>query len=78
MSDYFNEIKKELKELYLNPEEKKVLSEIETSNGQLTQKELTDRTGYSRVKIHRILEKLETKKIIKRIPYGLTNKIILN
>ena len=71
-------VKAELTSLYLTPEEKHVISELENSKGELTQKELCDRTGCSRVKIHRIMQKLESKKIIRKIPYGQTNKIILN
>ncbi len=70
-------VKADLKSLYLTPEEKHLVSELEESGGELTQKELTLRTDYSRVKIHRTLQKLESKKIIKKIPYGQTNKIIL-
>jgi len=71
-------VKADLTSLYLTPEEKHAISELENSGGELTQKELSDRTGYSRVKIHRIMQKLESKKIIRKIPYGQTNKIILN
>jgi uncharacterized membrane protein len=74
------EIKKaraELTELLLNPEEKLVISELQKAGGELTQKNLTDLTGYSRVKTHRIIQRLETKKIVRKIPNGQTNKIML-
>lgn len=71
------QLKENLKKLYLTPEEKNIIDELESSKGEITQKELTERTGYSRVKTHRTLEKLESKKIIQRIPYGQTNKVIL-
>jgi uncharacterized membrane protein len=35
------------------------------------------KTGFSKVKVHRALTKLETRKVIKKYPYGLTNKIVL-
>jgi len=69
-------LKRDLTELYLTDEEKKLLGEIERA-GSITQKELTDVTGYSRVKVHRILEKLESRRVVKRVPYGLTNKVVL-
>ena len=74
------EIKKaraELTELLLNPEEKHVISELQKAGGELTQKNLTDLTGYSRVKTHRIIQRLESKKIVRKIPNGQTNKIML-
>ena len=70
-------MRKDLAELYLTDEEKEVMKEIEKAGAEVTQKELTDRTGYSRVKMHRIIQKLEAKKIIRKIPCGQTNKIIL-
>ena len=74
------EIKKaraELTELLLNPDEKHVINELQKAGGELTQKNLTDLTGYNRVKTHRIIQRLEAKKIVRKIPNGQTNKIIL-
>jgi uncharacterized membrane protein len=74
------EVKKmrtELTELLLGPEEKLVMEELKKAGGELTQKNLTEITGYSRVKTHRVIQKLEEKKIVKKIPNGQTNKIIL-
>ncbi len=71
-------VKADMKSPFLTPEEKQLISELERSGGELTQKELTDRTGYNRVKVHRVIQKLESKKIIQRIPYGQTNKVLLN
>jgi uncharacterized membrane protein len=63
--------------VYLTPEEKKLIQELEKANGALTQKALTEATKYSRVKIHRLIKNLESKKIIKKLPGGQTNQIIL-
>jgi hypothetical protein len=74
------EVKKmrmELTELLLGPEEKLIMEELKKAGGELTQKNLTEITGYSRVKTHRVIQKLEEKKIVKKIPNGQTNKIIL-
>jgi len=70
-------VKTNMKSLFLTPEEKHLISELEKSGGELTQKELTSLTGYSRVKVHRILQKLESKKIIRKIPQGQTNRILI-
>jgi uncharacterized membrane protein len=70
-------MRKDLADLYLTDEEKEVMAEIEKVGAEVTQKELTDRTGYSRVKMHRVIQKLESKKIVRKIPCGQTNKIIL-
>jgi len=66
-----------LTEMLLSPEEKLIIEELTKAGGELTQKNLTEITGYSRVKTHRVIQKLEEKKIIKKIPNGQTNKIIL-
>jgi hypothetical protein len=74
------EVKKmrtELTELLLGPEEKLIVNELTKAGGELTQKNLTELTGYSRVKTHRVIQKLEEKKIVRKIPNGQTNKIIL-
>ena len=74
------EIKKartELTELLLSTEEKLIIEELRKAGGEQTQKILTEITGYSRVKTHRIIQKLEEKKIVRKIPNGQTNKIIL-
>jgi len=67
----------ELTELLLSPDEKLIMEELKKAGGELTQKNLTEITGYSRVKTHRVIQKLEEKKIVRKIPNGQTNKIIL-
>ncbi|MFH1054550.1 MAG: MarR family transcriptional regulator [Candidatus Altiarchaeota archaeon] len=70
-------VKEDLTELYLTDEEKQVMAKLGASSTEMTQKELTDRMGYSRVKTHRILQRLETKKLIRKIPNGQTYKIVI-
>ncbi|VVB53597.1 Uncharacterised protein [uncultured archaeon] len=70
-------LKDDLTELYLTDEEKKVVTVLQSASSEMTQKELTDRMGYSRVKTHRVLQRLESKKIIRKIPNGQTHKILL-
>lgn len=63
--------------MLLTPEEKKVIEILEKRNGEITQNEITQITNYSRVKVYRITKSLEEKKLIQKIKYGQTNKIIL-
>ncbi len=70
-------MREDLTELLLSTEEKLIIEELKKSGGEQTQRNLTEITGYSRVKTHRIIQKLEEKKIVKKIPNGQTNRITL-
>jgi uncharacterized membrane protein len=70
-------IRGELTDSLLLPEEKLVIAQLRKAGGEMTQKEITQSTGLSKVKVHRVLAKLEEKKVVRRHPYGMTNKIIL-
>jgi len=59
------------------PEEKLVIKELEEANGELTQSELVKKTKLSKVKVHRVIKRLEQLKIVNKYPYGVTNKIKL-
>ncbi|KYC46318.1 MAG: MarR family protein [Candidatus Methanofastidiosum methylothiophilum] len=61
----------------MNNEEKIVLESIINSNGTIFQSELTDKTNFNKVKVTRILDKLEGRGIIERRRRGMTNVIIL-
>ncbi|MFH0897753.1 MAG: winged helix-turn-helix transcriptional regulator [Candidatus Bathyarchaeota archaeon] len=69
--------KKSIIDVFLLPDEKKVLNEIEKYGGSLTQSEIVKSTGFSRVKVHRIIRNLEKKNLIMKHQYGMTNKIVL-
>jgi uncharacterized membrane protein len=76
--------KKERKELtrsvidvVTTPDEKHVLKELEESGGVLTQTELVKRTKLTKVKIHRVVKRLESIGIVSKYSYGMTNKIKL-
>lgn len=64
-------------ETMTTPDEKIVLSELEGAGGELTQSDMVRRTGLSTVKIHRVIKRLEMLGIVKKYPYGMTNKIRL-
>jgi uncharacterized membrane protein len=70
-------IRGELTDSMLLPEEKLIIAQLRKSGGEMTQKEITQSTGLSKVRIHRVLAKLEGKKIVRRHPYGMTKKIVL-
>ena len=71
------ELKREVIDSMIMPDEKLVIRELEKNNGALTQSELVMNTGLSKVKVHRIVKRLESLEIIKKYPYGMTNKIKL-
>jgi len=69
--------KETILDVFLLPEEKTVLDELKKHGGALPQNEIVRSTGFSRVKIHRIVKGLEKKSLILKQQYGMTNKIVL-
>lgn len=61
----------------LNIDEKQVLEKIIESQGTIFQSDLVDKTKFGKVKVTRILDKLEGKGLIERKRRGMTNVIIL-
>lgn len=61
----------------LNDEEKIVLENIIDANGTIFQSDLTDKTNFNKVKVTRILDKLEGRGVIERRRRGMTNVVIL-
>jgi len=70
--DYYEEILKTL-----NHEEKTIFECIIDSNGTIFQSTLTEKTNYNKVKISRILDKLEGRGLIERRRHGMTNVVII-
>jgi len=62
---------------FLEGEEKSIVNSILSNKGKITQSEIAKNTGLSRVKIFRILKKLEEKGVITKKPLGMTNVIEL-
>ncbi|MFB6089324.1 MAG: helix-turn-helix transcriptional regulator [Candidatus Aenigmatarchaeota archaeon] len=56
-------------------DEKSVVKKILDNDGKTLQSKLVKETTFSKVKIHRILKKLENKGFIKKSSYGNTNKV---
>jgi uncharacterized membrane protein len=63
---------------FLNADEKRVISIVKASKGGALQSDIVIRSGFSKVKAHRILKSLENRNLIKRGRFGITNKVILN
>jgi len=61
----------------LNSDEKNIFEKIIESQGTIFQSDLVDKTQFTKVKVTRILDKLEGKGIIERKRRGMTNVVIL-
>ncbi len=61
----------------LDKQEKVVVKIIEEADGTIFQSELVEKSGFSKVKVSRILDKLEGRGIIERKRRGMTNVVVL-
>lgn len=61
----------------MNPEEKKIFEGVLEAQGTIFQSELVEKTGFAKVKVTRILDRLEGKGLIERKRRGMTNVVIL-
>ncbi len=61
----------------LLPTEARIIELLKASDDGLAQSKLVAESGYSKVQVHRIVKKLESKGIITKHKYGLTNKLML-
>jgi uncharacterized membrane protein len=61
----------------LNKDEKNVLEKIIESEGTIFQSELVNKTRFPKVKVTRILDRLEGKGLIERKRRGMTNVVVL-
>lgn len=61
----------------LKPEERKLYSIINAADGAIFQAELVEKSSYSKVKVSRILDRLEGRGIVERKRRGMTNMVIL-
>ncbi len=68
-------IKKTLKTLKRN--QKKIYDLVESSDGAIFQSEIVEKTGFSKVKVSRTLDKLEGKGLVVRRRRGMSNIVIL-
>ncbi len=61
----------------LSEEENKIINILKENDGSIFQSDLVEKTEFSKVKITRILDVLEGKKVIERKRRGMTNIVIL-
>ncbi|MBR9699323.1 MarR family transcriptional regulator [Candidatus Woesearchaeota archaeon] len=70
-------IPKKAKPSRLDHEEKRIYDLLKASQGSLYQSDLIKETGWTKVKMTRILDRLEQKGIIDRKRRGMTNIVVL-
>ena len=58
-------------------EEKAVLKAIQAADGTIFQSDIVDKTGFSKVKVTRILDRLEGRQLIERKRRGMTNVVVM-
>lgn len=61
----------------LNEYEKKVVSLLKGAEGTMFQSDLVEKSGFTKVKVTRILDVLEGKRLVERKRRGMTNVVIL-
>jgi uncharacterized membrane protein len=61
----------------LSPDEKTVLKKIIEAEGTVFQSDLAEKTKFNKVKVTRILDRLEGKQLIERKRRGMTNVVML-
>jgi uncharacterized membrane protein len=61
----------------LDKEEKPLIKILEDSDGTIFQSDLVEKSGFGKVKVTRVLDRLEGKQIIERKRRGMTNIVIL-
>ena len=61
----------------LDKEEKVIVKVLEKAQGTLFQSDVVEQSGFDKVKVTRILDRLEGKQLIERKRRGMTNVVIL-
>lgn len=69
--------KQEIAKNLLLPDEKAVVEALRKFDFELTQAKIAKETGLSKVQVHRAIRRLESRGMVEKHEYGLTNKIIL-
>jgi uncharacterized membrane protein len=62
----------------LTATERQVLEMVREAQNGILQSDIVIKTGYSKVKVHRILKSLEIKGLVHRGRFGITNKVFIN
>ena len=61
----------------LDPEEKKIYEILAESDGMLFQGDIIEKSGFSKVKVTRLLDRMEAKKVLERRRRGMSNAVVL-
>ena len=61
----------------LDKDEKKIFQAVLDSKGAIFQSELAEKTGFDKVKVTRLLDRLEGRGLVERRRRGMTNIVIL-
>lgn len=61
----------------LDSDEKKVLEVVQAGSGSAFQSEIVGKLGYTKVKVSRILDKMEQKGLVERKRRGMANLVVL-
>ncbi len=61
----------------LDKDEKIIIKSIEEADGTIFQSDLVEKSGFDKVKVTRILDRLEGRKLIERKRRGMTNVVVL-
>ena len=61
----------------LDKDEKVVVKIVEEADGTIFQSDLVEKTEFSKVKVSRILDKLEGRQLLERKRRGMTNVVVL-
>jgi len=71
------QVKKTIDFSKLNNDEKRIMKIVIESQGTIFQSELVEKSGFDKVKVTRILDRLEGKQLIERKRRGMTNIVVL-
>lgn len=69
--------KRKIDHSLLDKEEKAIVRALEEAQGTMFQSDIVDKTGFDKVKVTRVLDRLEGKQLIERKRRGMTNVVIL-
>ena len=72
-----SEPKKNYSKIRLSAEEKKLINIVLRSEGAMFQSDLVEKSGFDKVKVSRLLDRLEGQQLIERRRRGMTNIVIL-
>lgn len=70
-------VKRDMANNLLMPDERKVMETLAKSGYEIMQSKVSKESGLSKVQVHRAVKRLESRGVLRKHRYGLTNKVIL-